>query len=248
MREREESQEEMIEITEESKLLSKIDLTPPPPLQLQQQNRDSEEACRVTTAYIVQKWIVFFEGMSILFTLASCSIWVYLWLDDRAPYVLIDGCLDVLAYSVVIWCYMSENHMNSKKRDRRAQVCLAIIFLAASTSVKFVAMKSMVLRIQLRPSMYLICVSILQSLVFSATSMAKFLLSTKFCYSATLFSSGVGSLLKSLSSLSVALSMIFIEYNVSSVWFFDSLVGILLGLFQNAFAANLFISNFCRIF
>jgi hypothetical protein len=198
--------------------------------------------------YSIRSKIVLIEIVSIFCTIASCAINGFSWSNNEnatSLAVTTDGFLNTLTYALVIWCYFRRDHLHSKRRDQTTQIILSIIFLLSSTITKFIAMKNLVFKVQLNWSVNFILTNLGQSIVFSILSILKFFLSTRFTYSSTLHASGFNSLLTSLSTLSLAMSMILLM-NESSLYFFDSLMGFFIALVLNAFGSNLLIRNVCN--
>ena len=192
--------------------------------------------------------IFLIEIISIFSTITSCAINGFVWFNDGngpALSVTTDGFLNTLTYTLVIWCYFRKKNIDSKKRDKKTQIMMSIIFLLSSTIVKFIAMKNIFYMIKLKWSVYFICIHLVQSIIFSLISILKFILSTRFSFSSTLHASGVNALMTSLSALSMAVSMIFLM-NESCVYYFDSLMGFFIALFFNVYGANLLIRNVCN--
>lgn len=193
----------------------------------------------------VRKRILIVETVSIFLTITACIVSGLLALKDFSTVALavsIDSLLDILAYFIVMWRYLRPNELDSTKRDQRAQILLSFIFFLSAFCIEFESIKNLVSDYKPLPSHNYIFISIAQSLTFSTLSIFKFVLCQQIRFNSSLFASGINSLVASLSSFSMALSMTFFVYN-PSIWWLDSVFGLVIGLLVFIYGSELFFLN-----
>ena len=189
------------------------------------------------------------ELISILVTMISCIVSGYLWSENEsmiAMAISADSFLDILAYSVIIWRYMKKNDINSKGRDRIAQIFFSILFFITAICIEFESVKNLIQVIKPKPSSDFIFISIIQSLLFSLISIVKFLLCQRLTINSSLLASGVNSLMASLGNFSMALSMSLYFFE-PKIWYLDSLFGFFMGIFLFMCGTKLFVTSICYV-
>lgn len=160
--------------------------------------------------------------------------------------VSVDSFLDIIAHAIVLWRYHRPQSLNSRSRDIRASILLALIFFFSSLLIEFESIRNLVLRLKPMPTLFLVVVCIIQSIAFNALSVYSFVLAQKIKKNSTLISSGVNSLMSGLSNLSMAISMcLLILY--PRVWYFDSIFGLICGIMVFVYACQLLVMNTCFI-
>lgn len=158
--------------------------------------------------------------------------------------VSIDSFLDIIAHSIVLWRYNRPQSLNSRSRDIRASILLALLFFVSSLLIEFESIRNLILRLKPTPTFFLVATCLFQSVAFNALSVYTFILAQRIKKNSTLISSGVNSLMSGLSNLSLGVSMgLLMLY--PRVWYFDSIFGLICGIMVFIYACQLFVMNTC---
>jgi divalent metal cation (Fe/Co/Zn/Cd) transporter len=191
--------------------------------------------------------IILVESVSIGLTILCALLTGYLALVDYSTAALaiaIDSFIDILAYSVIIWRYMRSEQINSDKRDSRATLILAVLFIFSAVCIEFEAIKNLILEIKPVPSGMFILASVLESVTFSILSITKFMIAQRLISSNALTTSGINSLICSFSYLSMAISMsTYVLF--PSIWYLDSLFGFCIGVLVFGYGISSFWKYTC---
>jgi divalent metal cation (Fe/Co/Zn/Cd) transporter len=191
--------------------------------------------------------IIFIEVFSICMTILCAAMTAYLAYVDYSMIALaisLDSLIDILAGFVVIWRYLNPNEICSSKRDSKASLLLSILFIITSICIEFESIKNLVNKERPIASGLFILSSVLESVLFSLIAMAKFFLAQNLSVNKALISSGINSLIASLSYFSMAISMsVFVLY--PNMWYFDSIFGFWIGIMVFVYGIQLFVKITC---
>jgi divalent metal cation (Fe/Co/Zn/Cd) transporter len=215
-----------------------------------QQHRDELEF-----KYFLQKMqeqstryrIILVEAVSIALTVVCALLTGYLALVDYSTAALaiaVDSFIDILAYSVIIWRYMRSEQIISDKRDSRANLVLAVLFVFSAVCIEFEALKNLISEQKPVPSGLFILASVLESVTFSLLSITKFIIAQKLISNSALTTSAINCLICSFSYLSMAMSMsIYVLF--PSIWYLDSLFGFCIGILVLGYGVSSFWKYTC---
>ena len=193
----------------------------------------------------IRKTVLWIESISIVFTLFTSFVTAFLAYEHNsmaATGVSVDGFLDIVAYSTILWQFSNEHEFKSSKKDIKAKIILAFLFFISASWVEYGSISNFINEHKPLPSHYFIILSIIQSITFSIISIVKFIVCQKLAFNTSMLSSGINSLIAGLGNLSMTLSMsIYLYY--PSVWYLDSVFGCIMGFIIFIYASELFISN-----
>jgi hypothetical protein len=173
--------------------------------------------------------------------------------------VATDSFLDVLAYVIVLIRFLKKNKVvkdinmgdetekQEKHEDSKVLMFLSILFISSSTFVAILSIKKIISKTKPTPNVEFIWISLAQSIIFSVIAIFKFKLSLQVKLNSTIYSDAFNSLIAAISTYSMAISMSAFIFN-ESVWYLDSVCGVVIAFFVFAYGCQLFFKNFSVFF
>jgi divalent metal cation (Fe/Co/Zn/Cd) transporter len=195
----------------------------------------------------INKKIIFIEYVSILVITLCLIVSTFLAFEEKsasATGLAVDSLLDILSFLIILWRYLGDKE-KSEKREKNALFVLGFLFLVSSAIVLFNSIYNLVLRVKLESSIFFIFINIIQGLIFLGIGGYKYYLSKKTRLGHSLLSDSINSSISAFDCISMSISMS-IYISDRNIWYFDSIFGIIMGIFIFFYGCHLFYQTLCK--